>query len=395
MTDSSTGTESTGTATTGTDTTTAAGATRRTGPVGVGVIGAGVISDQYLSNLTVFPDVAVHFIADIDLPRAAAQAEKWGVPGSGTVEELLAHDDIEIVVNLTIPAAHVEVALQILAAGKHVWGEKPYALDRESATRLRDAAVAAGTTVSVAPDTFLGAGLQTALRTVREGRIGTPLNGLTLFQSPGPESWHPSPEFLFAVGAGPLFDIGPYYLTTLVQVFGPVSKVTATASKARATRVIGSGPKAGTEFPVEVPTNHSALIEFENGGSAQSVFSFESTRGRTGFVEIAGETGTIVFPDPNNFDGDTELYAAGADEPETIPAVGSTYSRGTGVVDLARSVRAGVGNRVPGALAFHVLDVMVSIAESAERGEAVLVESTVDPSPTLPEGWDPAESTLA
>ncbi|TDW71716.1 putative dehydrogenase [Curtobacterium sp. PhB25] len=367
----------------------------RTGRVGVGVIGAGVISDQYLSNLTVFPDVEVRFIADIDLPRAAAQAEKWGVAGSGTVEELLADDDIEIVVNLTIPAAHVEVALQVLAAGKHVWGEKPYALDRESATELRDAARAAGKTVSVAPDTFLGAGLQTALRTIRDGRIGKPLNGLTLFQSPGPESWHPSPEFLFAYGAGPLFDIGPYYITTLVQTFGPVKKVTATASKSRATRTIGSGPKAGTEFPVDVPTNHSALIEFEDGGSAQSVFSFESDRGRTGVVEIAGETGTVVFPDPNNFDGDTELYALGAEEPETIPAVGSTYSRGTGVVDLARSLRAGDENRVPGALAFHVLDVMVSIAEAAERGEAVLVESTVSPSQTLPEGWDPAEQTLA
>ncbi|WP_282819989.1 Gfo/Idh/MocA family protein [Curtobacterium flaccumfaciens] len=382
-----------------TDTTTAAAtatdSTPRTGPVGVGVIGAGVISDQYLSNLTVFPDVTVRFIADIDLPRAAAQAEKWGVPGSGTVEELLSDDDIEIVVNLTIPAAHVEVALQALAAGKHVWGEKPYALDRASAAELRDAAAAAGKTVSVAPDTFLGAGLQTALRTIRDGRIGTPLNGLTLFQSPGPESWHPSPEFLFAYGAGPLFDIGPYYITTLVQAFGPVKKVTATASKSRATRTIGSGPKAGTEFPVDVPTNHSALIEFENGGSAQSVFSFESDRGRTGFVEIAGETGTVVFPDPNNFDGDTELYALGSEEPETIPAVGSTYSRGTGVVDLARSLRAGDENRVPGALAFHVLDVMVSIAEAAERGEAVLVESTVSPSPTLPEGWDPAERTLA
>ncbi|QKS88184.1 Gfo/Idh/MocA family protein [Curtobacterium flaccumfaciens] len=382
-----------------TDTTTAAAtatdSSTRTGPVGVGVIGAGVISDQYLSNLTVFPDVTVRFIADIDLPRAAAQAEKWGVPGSGTVEELLADDDIEIVVNLTIPAAHVEVALRALAAGKHVWGEKPYALDRASAAELRDAAAAAGKTVSVAPDTFLGAGLQTALRTIRDGRIGTPLNGLTLFQSPGPESWHPSPEFLFAYGAGPLFDIGPYYITTLVQTFGPVKKVTATASKSRATRTIGSGPKAGTEFPVDVPTNHSALIEFENGGSAQSVFSFESDRGRTGFVEIAGETGTVVFPDPNNFDGDTELYALGSEEPETIPAVGSTYSRGTGVVDLARSLRAGDENRVPGALAFHVLDVMVSIAEAAERGEAVLVESTVSPSPTLPEGWDPAERTLA
>lgn len=381
-----------------TDTTTAAGeqgtTTQRTGPVGVGVIGAGVISDQYLSNLTVFPDVEVRFIADIDLDRAAAQAGKWSVPGSGTVEQLLADDDIEIVVNLTIPAAHVEVALQVLAAGKHVWGEKPYALDRTSAAQLRDAAAAAGKTVSVAPDTFLGAGLQTALRTIRDGRIGAPLNGLTLFQSPGPESWHPSPEFLFAYGAGPLFDIGPYYITTLVQVFGPVEKVTATASKSRATRTIGSGPKAGTEFPVDVPTNHSALIQFASGASAQSVFSFESDRGRTGFVEIAGEQGTVVFPDPNDFDGDTELYAHGADGPETIPAVGSTYTRGTGVVDLARSIRAGRENRVPGALAFHVLDVMVSIAEAAERGETVLVESTVEPSPTLPEGWDPAEQTL-
>lgn len=367
----------------------------RTGRVGVGVIGAGVISDQYLSNLTVFPDVEVLFIADIDLDRAAAQAEKWGVPGSGTVDELLAIDAVEIVVNLTIPAAHVEVALQALAAGKHVWGEKPYALDRESAAQLRDAAVAAGRTVSVAPDTFLGAGLQTALRTIRDGRIGAPLNGLTLFQSPGPESWHPSPEFLFAHGAGPLFDIGPYYITTLVQAFGPVAKVTATASRSRATRTIGSGPKAGTEFPVEVPTNHSALLQFEGGGSAQSVFSFESDRGRTGFVEIAGETGTVVFPDPNDFDGDTALYALGADEPETIPAVGSTYTRGTGVVDLARSLRAGEENRVPGSLAFHVLDVMVSIAEAAERGETVLVESTVAPSPTLPEGWDPAAQTLS
>jgi predicted dehydrogenase len=388
MTDTTTDTTS---ATTTTETT---ATTRKTGRVGVGVIGAGVISDQYLGNLTVFPDVQVRFIADIDLERAAAQAEKWGVAGSGTVEELLADDDIEIVVNLTIPAAHVEVAMQAIAAGKHVWGEKPYALDRESATQLRDAAAAAGLTVSVAPDTFLGAGLQTALRTIRDGRIGTPLNGLTLFQSPGPESWHPSPEFLFAYGAGPLFDIGPYYITTLVQAFGPVKKVTATASKSRATRTIGSGPKAGTEFPVDVPTNHSALIEFEDGGSAQSVFSFESDRGRTGFVEIAGETGTVVFPDPNDFDGDTELYALGSEEPETIPAVGSTYSRGTGVVDLARSLRAGEENRVPGALAFHVLDVMVSIAEAAERGEAVLVASTVSPSQTLTEGWDPAEQTL-
>ncbi len=366
----------------------------RTGPVGVGVIGAGVISDQYLGNLTKFPDLRVLFIADLDEARAAAQAEKWGVAGSGSVDDLLAHDDVEIVVNLTIPAAHVEVALRAVEAGKHVWGEKPYALDRESGRRLLQAAKDRGVRVAVAPDTFLGAGLQTGLRTIRSGKIGTPQTGLTLFQSPGPESWHPSPEFLFARGGGPMFDIGPYYLTTLVQVFGPVAKVTAAASKAHDTRVIGSGPKAGTVFPVEVPTNVTALIQFESGASAQSVFSFDSKLERAGFVEISGTEGTAVFPDPNMFEGDTIVHT-GADEPETIPATGSTFSRGTGVAELAQAIREGRRERVPGELAFHVLDIMVSLDESASRGETVVVESSLEPTPDLPESWDPSVPTLA
>lgn len=365
----------------------------KTGPVGVGVIGAGVISDQYLGNLTKFPDLKVLFIADIDEPRAEAQAEKWGVPGSGSVEELLAYDDVEIVVNLTIPAAHVEVALKAVAAGKHVWGEKPYALDRESGAKLLAAAKERGVRVAVAPDTFLGSGIQTGLRVVKRGDIGTPLTGLTLFQTPGPESWHPSPEFLFAIGGGPMFDVGPYYLTTLVQVFGPVAKVTATSSKARATRVIGSGPKAGTEFPVEVPTHVSALIQFESGASAQSVFSFESKLTRAGFVEIAGSEGTAVFPDPNMFDGDTVVHTD-AEEPTVVPATGSTFSRGTGVAELAQAIREGRRERVPGELAFHVLDIMVSLAESAEKGESVVVQSSLEPTDELPESWDPSVSTL-
>ena len=378
---------------TDTATTTPGTAARRTGPVGVGVIGAGVISDQYLGNLTRFPDLRVLFVADLDEARAAAQAEKWGVPGSGSVGELLAHDDVEIVVNLTIPAAHVEVALQAVRAGKHVWGEKPYALDRESGQRLVDAAREAGVRVAVAPDTFLGAGLQTALRTVHGGAIGTPLTGLALFQVPGPESWHPSPEFLFAHGAGPMFDVGPYYLTTLVQVFGPVAKVTATSSRARETRVIGSGPKAGTEFPVEVPTHVSALLEFESGASAQAVFSFDSKLARAGFVEIAGTEGTAVFPDPNEFEGDTVLHTGG-DEPTVVRASGSTSTRGTGVAELAQAIRGDRRERVPGELAFHVLDVMVSLAESAERHEGVVVASTLEPTPELPEDWDPTVPTL-
>jgi predicted dehydrogenase len=364
------------------------------GRVGVGVIGAGVISDQYLQNLTTFPDLEVLFIADIDEPRARSQADKHGVPGAGSVDELLAHDGIEIVVNLTIPAVHVEVALRAVAAGKNVWSEKPFSLDRESGRELLAAAKERGVRVACAPDTFLGAGLQTGKRVIERGDIGTPLTAITQFQTPGPESWHPNPEFLFSPGAGPMFDVGPYYITTLVQNLGPVAKVTALASKARETRVIGSGPKAGTEFAVTVPTHVSALIQFESGAAAQSVFSFDSQLVRAGVVEIAGTKGTVVFPDPNNFDGDTTVWTADSKEATTVPAEGSFASRGTGVAELAQAIRADRVEQAPGELAFHVLDIMVSLAESAERGETITVESTVAPSPLLPEGWDPKVATL-
>jgi predicted dehydrogenase len=364
-----------------------------TGRVGVGVIGAGVISSQYLDNLTTFPDLEVRFIADIDLERAEAQAKKYGVAGHGSVEELLQDDGIEIVVNLTIPKAHVEVALQVLAAGKHVWTEKPFALDRESGITLLDAAHSAGLRVATAPDTFLGAGLQSSRRYLESGAIGTPLTALTLLQSPGPESWHPNPDFLFQEGAGPLFDIGPYYLTTLVQFFGPVKRVTAVAGKAKPTRTIGSGPRAGEQFDVTVPTHVSALFEFESGQTAQSVFSFDSKVRRTQF-EVSGVDGTLVVPDPNTFDGDLIVWGDG-DESTTVPSVGSTSTRGTGVVELAQSIRAGRPERASGELAFHVLDIMVSTIESAEKGAPVDIASSVVVAPPLPESWDPRDATLA
>ena len=363
------------------------------GRVGVGVIGAGVISGQYLDNLTAFPDVEVLFVADLDLDRARAQAQKYGIPGSGTTDELLAYDGIEIVVNLTIPAVHVEVALLALAAGKNVWSEKPIALDRESGAALLAEAGARGLRVATAPDTFLGAGLQAGKRIIDAGGIGAPLTALALFQASGPEAWHPAPDFLYAKGAGPLFDMGPYYVTALVQNLGPVARVSATASTSRATRVIGSGPRAGEEFPVEVPTHVSALLEFEGGASAQAVFSFQSSLRRTGFVEIAGTTGTVVLPDPNTFGGDVAVWRDGAAEAETVSTVSDT-GRGTGVVDLARAIRGGVAERASGQQAFHVLDVMVSIIEAAERGEWVAVQSTMPLAEALPDGWDPREATL-
>ncbi|MDT8913778.1 Gfo/Idh/MocA family oxidoreductase [Amycolatopsis sp. PS_44_ISF1] len=365
-----------------------------TGPVGVGVIGAGVISDTYLENLTAFPDLRVLAVADLDLARAAEQAEKHGVPQGGTVGELLADPEIELVVNLTVPAAHVEVGLAALGSGKSVWAEKPLALDRESARKLLDRAREKGLRVASAPDTVLGAGLQTARRAVDAGRIGEPRTALALFQTPGPESWHPAPEFLFRAGGGPLLDMGPYYLTTLIQLLGPIARVTGAGGRGRATRVIGSGPRAGTEFPVSVPTTVTALVEFTRGGSAQVVLSFDSALTRTGFVEVSGSLGTAVLPDPNRFDGGTRLHAFGAPEPEELAASGPAAARGTGALELARAIRAGVPERASGELAYHVLDAMLAVDESITWGRTVEVESTVEVPPALPEAWDPYTATL-
>ncbi len=365
----------------------------RSGPVGIGIIGAGVISSQYLTNLLKFPDLHVLFVADLDVDRARAQAELYGVPRHGSVGELLANDDLEIVINLTIPAAHAEVSQQIVAAGKHVWSEKPLSLDRESARSLLDAAIARGVRVACAPDTFLGGGLQATQRLLHSGRIGAVVSALAIFQSPGPESWHPNPEFLFDVGAGPLFDVGPYYITALVQQLGPVRKVNGVASTARPTRTIGSGPRAGTVFPVTAPSQHVALLSFESGATAVLVTSFDSEIART-TIEYTGTQGAVQSPDPNQFGGTVIVHTPGSRGPEVIQSEEAGYGRGLGVLDLARSIRSGTPERASGELAFHVLDVMVSVAESAMLGAPVDVLSAAKSPAPLPDGWDPSISTL-
>ena len=362
-------------------------------PVGVGVIGAGNISDTYLENLTNFADTDVLAIGDIVVEAAKEKAAKYEVPAAGDVATVLDHPDIEIVVNLTIPAAHAEVASKAIAAGKHVWNEKPLALDRVSGRSLLDAAEAAGLRVGCAPDTFLGPGLQTACRLAAQGMIGTPLTALALLQLPGPESWHPNPAFLYAAGAGPLFDLGPYYLTALVQVFGSASSVAALGSKARDKRVIGSGPKAGEEFDVMVPSHVSALLQFESGQSAQAMFSFDSALPRM-LLEVNGTEATLLFPDPNYFDGEVRIRRRGGEDWETAATTTASAARGTGVLDMARALREGTPHRAQGALGFHVLDTMIAIADSVEARAFVEVESTVDKPPLLPEDWDPLASTI-
>ncbi|MEU9949804.1 Gfo/Idh/MocA family oxidoreductase [Streptomyces sp. NPDC047939] len=364
------------------------------GQVGVAVIGAGVISKQYLDNLTSFPDLKVHAVTDLIPEIAKARAKECGVTEYGTPELALEHPDVEIIVNLTTPAAHVEIATAAVRAGKHVWSEKPFSLDRESGMGLLKEADEAGLRLGCAPDTFLGAGLQTARRIIERGDIGVPLTAQTIFQTPGPEAWHPNPSFLFQRGAGPLFDMGPYYLTALVQTFGSVRRVSAVGSMARSSRTIGSGPRAGEVFEVEVPTHVSALLQFESGGFANSTFSFDSPHIRAGFVEITGAEATLSLPDPNNFDGALKIWQAGASKWTMVETTGPANGRGLGVLDMARSVRGDEPHRATGQLAHHVLDAMLSVTESIDTGSFVDVVSSAPASSALPADWSPCEVTL-
>jgi predicted dehydrogenase len=372
------------------------------GPVGVGIIGAGMISDFYLENLTRFADTNVLVIADIDLDRAKAAAEKWQVPSARATEDLLADPDIEIVLNLTIPAAHASVSTTALEAGKHVWSEKPITVDRESAQALVNLARERGLLLGIAPDTLLGRGWQTAIRAIRSGAIGTPQTAVTSFQWQGPDWFHLNPEFLFAQGGGPVFDMGPYFFSALVHLLGPIDKVAATGRTGMTKRQIRVGPRAGTEFPVEVHTHVSVLSEFEQGGAAQTLLSFDTALFRHGVFEINGSEGTMILPDPNRFDGEIRIARPlqKVERPpieqewETVKSVGPEAGRGLGVLDMARHIRTGGSHIATGELGLHVLDTLIAVEDSATQGEFVTIESTVAPVPSLPEEFDPFEATL-
>lgn len=360
---------------------------------GVGIVGAGNISDEYLRSLATYPDVRVVAIADLDTARARAQAERYGVEAAPSVEALLARDDVRIVVNLTIPAAHAEVALAAIAAGKHVWGEKPLTLDLAAAQQVLDAAEAAGVVVANAPDTILGEGIQHSQRLLLDGAIGEPRTLLTLMQGPGPDAWHPRPQFLFARGAGPLFDIGPYYVSTMIQLLGPIVSVEAAGQRPRSERVIGSGPDAGTRFPVEVDTHVSVLTRFASGVVGTSVYSFDSPRRRQAF-EITGSKGVLEVP-VSGFDGATRILAGDDrdhDWSESAPP-GVHRERGVGVLELARALRKGRPPRASGRLAFHALETMLAIEESARSGGPVAVRSSAPAVEPLPTDWDPTAQT--
>ena len=373
-------------------------------PVGIAVVGCGNISDQYLQNVVRFPDIAVLACADLDVKRAAAQAAKYGVPRSGDLAAVLAMPDVELIINLTIPAVHARVALQAIEAGKHVYGEKPFALSVQEARTVTAAAEERLVQLGNAPDTFLGAGLQTARRLIDEGRIGTPISARAAFGYAGPDAWHPSPEFLFQEGGGPLLDMGPYYITALIQMLGPVKTVSGFGRRAQEKRRIGSGPRAGEMFDVTVDTQVSALLEFASGPIGVATFSFDSP---TAFreLEVQGTEAVIRLPDPNRFDGSVLLYQkemnkatpdewlkipTEADWVE-IPGDGSAEGRGMGALDMARALRSGGKPRAAAELAIHVLDVMESISGSAAKGATTPLSTTCTSAGLLPSGWDPLQ----
>jgi len=368
--------------------------TGRQGTVGVAVIGAGMISTQYLGNLTRYPDLDVRIVADTFKDRAAEQAAAFGVPRSGSVADVLADEDVEIVVNLTNPTSHFQISMMALAAGKHVWTEKPFAVELDEGAKLQQAANEAGTRIGCAPDTFLGPGLQTALGLIEAGEIGTPVSALTLFETPGPAPDHRNLELLLTRGAGPLFDIAPYYITALVQAFGPLASVVATARTARPRRAIQVGPNAGQEFTVTVPTNVAILAQFESGPMSTSVLSWDSPLNRQGWVEVTGTRATIAVPDPNRFDGEVRLKRHGAEKWVSVPLRGESGGRGIGTLDIARAIRADRPHRASGELAYHVLDSMISIGQALDRKAFVTVMSTCDRAEPLPADWDPYARTL-
>ncbi|CAH0224015.1 Gfo/Idh/MocA family protein [Microbacterium foliorum] len=371
--------------------------------VGIGIIGLGVISDTYLENLSSFPDVEVLVVGDLLVDRAEAQAAKYGVPSFGTADDVLAHPGVDLVINLTIPAVHIEVSRAAIAAGKHVWTEKPLGLDRDGAAELLREADAAGLRIGSAPDTLLGPGFQAARRAIESGVIGRPLFAQTTFQTQGPDLWHPSPAFLFAEGAGPLLDMGPYYFSALVSLLGPVDHVAAVGTKAREEREIHTGPHAGTMFPVEVPSTIQIVTAFEGGAQSQTLLSFDSALERHGIVEIHGTEGTIVLPDPNQFAGRIAYV-----KPLGVIRDGMSFEqewieiehddvvvgRGIGALDMVRAIAEGRPHVASGELGFHVLDILLSAQESAATGQTIVVESTVAPVPLLPEGFDPFAATL-
>jgi predicted dehydrogenase len=357
----------------------------------IGIVGTGVISGTYLEHLAKLPGVQVVAVADLDLSRAQAIADQNPGTRALTSDDLFADPEVDIVLNLTIPAAHAPVHQAALQAGKHVYGEKPLAVDRAEAEPLLKLAAANNLRIGCAPDTVLGTGTQTARVALDRGDIGVPTAATASFVTPGHELWHPAPEFYYQAGGGPLLDMGPYYVTSLVTLLGPVRRVTGRAGRSQEQRKIHTGPRAGETFPVDVPTHVTGVLEHESGALTTVLMSFDVWAARLPRIEIYGTEGSLSVPDPNGFDGTVEISTATNRDWTELPVAGgyAGAGRGVGVADMARALRNNEPHRADGALAYHVLDVMESLLESAAQDQSVDVASTVQRPAAVPLGASP------
>lgn len=341
-----------------------------------GILGCGNISEVYLKNCQALPHLALLACADIHPERAAAKAAQFDIQPL-SIPELLADPAIEIIINLTPPAAHATINLAALEAGKHVYTEKPLAVSRQDGQRTLELARGRGLRVGSAPDTFLGVGLQTCRKLLDEGAIGVPVAATAFMSGHGPEAWHPNPRFFYKQGAGPLFDVGPYYLTALVSLLGPVARVAGSARASFPERRITSEAHYGEVIQVEVPTHVAGVLDFANGVIGTLITSFDIWAANLPYIEIYGSEGTLSVPDPNTFGGPVRLWQHDGGWRD-IPLIRgySENSRGLGAADMAQAIGGEHPHRANGDLAYHVLDVMHTLLEASSTGRHLTPESS-------------------
>jgi predicted dehydrogenase len=361
-------------------------------PVKVGVIGCGAISNAYFKANKTFEILDFVACADLMMDRAKAKAEEHGIPTACTVEELLANDEIELVINLTVPKVHAEVNEAIINAGKSPYVEKPFAVSREDGQKIIKLAKDKGVLTGGAPDTFFGGGHQTCRKLIDDGWIGKPVAATAFMMSGGVEGWHPNPWFYYDVGGGPMFDMGPYYLTAFVNMFGPARRITGSTSKGFEQRVISNGIEDGKVIDVVVPTHVAGLVDYHNGATLSIVTSFDIKGGANlPNIEVYGTEGSIVVPDPNGFGGKVIVRRHDSDEALEVPHTHgyNDDNRGIGAADMAYALRTGRKHRANGDLTFHVLDQMHCFHDACDTGKHVEVASTCDQPAMLPLGLRP------
>ncbi|WP_300038670.1 Gfo/Idh/MocA family oxidoreductase [uncultured Roseobacter sp.] len=369
--------------------------------VSIGIIGCGNISASYLSLAPLFKSLDIRAVADLNMDAARARAEEYSVRAD-SIDGLLAADDIDIVVNLTVPAAHFEVTTKILNAGKHAYSEKPFVLSVDEGEELRRLSSAKGLRVASAPDTFLGGSHQLARAAIDEGRVGDIIGGTCHVMSHGMEAWHPNPDFFFQPGGGPVLDLGPYYITNLVQLIGPVKAVTAMASASFETRTISNGSRHGEMVPVETPTNIHAILEFQNGALITLGASWDVWAHRHENMELYGTRASLYVPDPNFFAGAVLLAEQDGAPVEITPrdhpfsvtnskdgqGVERANYRCAGLADMAAAIAENRPHRCSLELATHVVEVMTAILHSADSRSWIDLATTC----TRPEPLTPAKA---